>query len=383
MEVKTWKLFAAFLCCAGFLLALSRAQEKQPIAPLRKAVVKFGHFFVLNCTTSSSSNDSCDIQESSSHNYDYRDVGPTWKAFTFIAVYWSLNASCIVTCYNESSSWETIVTVYQPPQKIELDPVPDMEVDRLYNLTCRVFGVAPIRDLTVTLVRGEEQLVVKTFEDHTQPEAGAVVVNHQIRAQQNDYNKMITCQTSLDLRPRGPLLKNTSHGISLWTFERRIQQAARTAFLGELTTIYNAVTGPLEQMTLELQKSSPGHSWAYNLICHVIRVNPCLSLVVTFFKGSTRLGTPGFTNCTSVEIENYTVTLPITLHPEDHGQEAYCHAAVRFSLQEPVYQTKSLEVSLMTAESYLAIIVAATAVAALLVSVLVVFLIFIFKLWIN
>lgn len=93
-----------------------------------------------------------------------------------------------------------------------------MEVDKQYNLTCWVLGVAPIRDLTVVLLKGEEQLLVKTFQDHTQPEAGAVVVNHHIRAQQNDYNKTITCQTSLDLRPRGPLLKNISPGISLRTF---------------------------------------------------------------------------------------------------------------------------------------------------------------------
>lgn len=105
-------------------------------------------------------------------------------------------------------------------------------------------------------------------------------------------------------------------------------------------------------MTLELQKLSPGQNWAYNLTCHIIRVEPCLSLVVTFFKGSQRLGTPSFTNCTWVEIENYTVTLPVTLHPEDHGQEAYCHAAVRLGLHEPVYQTKSSEVSLKTAGKF-------------------------------
>ncbi|XP_026546803.1 intercellular adhesion molecule 1-like [Notechis scutatus] len=216
MEVKTWKHFTAFLCCTGFLLALSKAQEKDPIEPLRKAVVKFGHFFVLNCTTNSSSISSCDIQERSSETYDYNDIGPTWKTFTFIVVYWSLRASCVVTCNNEPRSWETIVTVYQPPEKIELDPLPEMEVGKQYNLTCRVFGVAPIRDLTVTLLKGEEQLLVKTFKDHTDPEAGAVVVNHHMIAQKDDYSKTITCQTSLNLGPTGPLLENTSHSISLW-----------------------------------------------------------------------------------------------------------------------------------------------------------------------
>ncbi|KAG8129963.1 hypothetical protein E2320_016634, partial [Naja naja] len=166
-------------------------------------VVKFGHFFVLNCTTNSSS--SCDIQERSSQKYDYNDFSPTWKTFTFIVVYWSLRASCVVTCNNESNSWETIVTVYQPPEKIELGLVPEMEVGKHPH-------PEPHRDLA----EGEEQLLVKTFEDHTHPEAGTVVVNHHIIAQKDDHSKTITCQTSLDLGPKGPLLENTSHSISLW-----------------------------------------------------------------------------------------------------------------------------------------------------------------------
>ncbi|XP_070597575.1 intercellular adhesion molecule 1-like [Erythrolamprus reginae] len=359
MEVKTWKLFTAFLCCVGSFLVLSRAQETGTIVPLFE-FVKFGHFFVLNCT---SNNSSCDIENNSSHPHDYFKPGATWKAFTFIVVYWSLHASCLVTCNNDvvPESSPRIVTVYQPPQKIELDPVPEMEVGKQYNLTCRVSGVAPIRNLTVTLLKGKEQLLVKTFKDHTQPEADTVVVNHSIIAEEDDYGKTIICQTSLDLSPRGPLLKHTSHGISI-----------------------GATTGAPEEMTLELQKTSPGQSWVYNLICHLTRVNPCLNLTVTFFKGSKQLGAPSFTNCTWVEVEgNYTAILPVTLHPEDHGQEAYCQAVVHFGLQKPVFQTKSSEVSLKTDESYMAIIVAATAVAGLLVCVLVVFLIFIVKLWIN
>lgn len=93
-----------------------------------------------------------------------------------------------------------------------------MEVGKLYNLTCRVSAVAPIRNLTVTLLKGEEELLVKTFEDHSDPETDNVVVNHNITAQQNDHHKTVTCQTSLDLNPSGPLMKNTSHNITLESF---------------------------------------------------------------------------------------------------------------------------------------------------------------------
>ncbi|XP_063150390.1 intercellular adhesion molecule 1-like isoform X2 [Candoia aspera] len=255
MAVRTWKLFTPFLCCIGFLLALSRAQKEDLPARLTEAVVEFGHFFVLNCSSIHSSSSNCDIQEESSLRYDYREDGPTWKAFSFILSTWTLHALCFVNCTDGKIRYDkTIVTVYQPPKSIEMVPVPEMEVGKPYNLTCWVSGVAPIRNLTVTLLKGAEQLLVKTFENHTEPEAGPVVVSHRIIAQQSDHNKRVTCQTSLDLRPRGPFLKSTSHNISLRIFK------------------------PLEQLTLELQKPSPGQPWAYNLICHVIRNPIWLSL---------------------------------------------------------------------------------------------------------
>ncbi|KAL7988299.1 hypothetical protein Chor_007218, partial [Crotalus horridus] len=156
-----------------------------------------------------------------------------------------------------------------PPEKIELYPVPETEVGKLYNLTCQVFGVAPIRNLTVTLLKGEEQLLVKTFENYAHPEAGTVVVNHSIIAQKDDYSKTVTCQTSLDLRPRGPLLKNTSYSISLWTFGEIPSIApgplSRIA-VDKIRQRSMQDHGEKNEMELELERiSNPGAS---NLLCY-------------------------------------------------------------------------------------------------------------------
>ncbi|XP_015669400.1 intercellular adhesion molecule 1-like, partial [Protobothrops mucrosquamatus] len=176
-------------------------------------VVQFGGSLQINCSANTEGEV---IGLETAFKKEIIGIGSHWKAFRVSNIRdWKSSFLCYAEDHSAKSAKATI-TIYKSPDSVELDPVPEMEVGKLYNLTCRVSGVAPIRNLTITLLKGEEQLLVETFE---KDKADPLVVNHGIRAQQNDYNKTITCQTSLDLRPRGPLLKNTSHGISLRTFD--------------------------------------------------------------------------------------------------------------------------------------------------------------------
>uniref|UniRef100_A0A8C7E7H0 Ig-like domain-containing protein n=1 Tax=Naja naja TaxID=35670 RepID=A0A8C7E7H0_NAJNA len=157
-------------------------------------VVQFGGSLEINCSASIEA-DAIGLE--TAFRREIIGTGSNWKLFRLTNISdWNTNSLCYAKDSGAKTAKATI-TVYSKSHD-----------------DCNT----PIRDLTVTLLKGEEQLLVKTFKDHTQLEAGAVVVNHRIRAQQNDYNKTITCQTSLDLRPAGPLLANTSHGISLRTF---------------------------------------------------------------------------------------------------------------------------------------------------------------------
>uniref|UniRef100_A0A8C6YFX3 Ig-like domain-containing protein n=1 Tax=Naja naja TaxID=35670 RepID=A0A8C6YFX3_NAJNA len=219
-------------------------------------VVKFGGSLHLNCTSNCE-----DIGIESAYTKVPIGNGSNWKAFLLSNLDdWAASPLCYADCKTgQKKSPKANIIIYKSPEGIELDPVPEMEVGKQYNLICRVFGVAPIRDLTVTLLKGEEQLLVKTFKDHTQLEAGVVVVNHRIRAQQNDYNKTITCQTSLDLRPAGPLLTNTSHGISLRTFGE-IPSIAPL-----LRTDLSLEAGTLKKVTCEAPEVSPADEATFDL----------------------------------------------------------------------------------------------------------------------
>ncbi|XP_063150386.1 intercellular adhesion molecule 5-like isoform X4 [Candoia aspera] len=208
--------FLTFFLLASGSWAFEKGAAKEDFVRIspENPMVQFGGSLVLNCSASCEN-----IGLETAFTKVLIGEGPGWKAFNLSNVdHWTANLLCYANCEGLQTARATI-TIYKPPESIKLDPVPEMEVGKPYNLTCWVSGVAPIQNLTVTLLKGAEQLLVKTFEHHTEPEAGPVAVSHRIIAQQSDHNKTVTCQTSLDLRPRGPLLKNTSHNISLRSFD--------------------------------------------------------------------------------------------------------------------------------------------------------------------
>uniref|UniRef100_A0A670KHJ7 Intercellular adhesion molecule N-terminal domain-containing protein n=1 Tax=Podarcis muralis TaxID=64176 RepID=A0A670KHJ7_PODMU len=191
-----------------FALLLSQGKPFLRIWPI-KPVVEFGGSIVLNCSASCKN-----IALETSLNNVLAGEGPTWRAFSLTNVSsWEPKPQCYATCQSNTFQ-EAAITVY-PPERVVLDPLPEVEVGKEYNVTCRVFDVAPIRNLTVTLYQGEKRLYVETFEDHRNPEAGNVVVtSNSITAQQNGHGKEVTCRAALDLRPEGPFLEKASNNQS-------------------------------------------------------------------------------------------------------------------------------------------------------------------------
>ncbi|XP_033029791.1 intercellular adhesion molecule 1-like [Lacerta agilis] len=363
--MRSWKLCMDVLWCAVTLTAFPGAQQEQEFLSIwpRKPVVEFGGSIVLNCSASCKNI----VLETSLNNVPAGD-GPTWRAFSLTSIRsWEPKPLCFATCQNTTVQ-EAAITVYRAPERVVLDPLPEVEVGKEYNVTCRVFNVAPIRNLTVTLYKGKKRLYVETFEDHRNPEAGNVVVTSKsITAQQNDHGEEVSCHTALDLRPEGPLFEKGSNNLSgvLGGRRRGTWKPSGLSLDLNISLALCVISDPPEQVVMELQKSSTGHSWHYNLKCHIVRVAPLSKLTVTFFKEAERLHSQKLWNYTRPERANVTVTHPITLRPWDHGKVATCHVTLDFSPHKKPFTAASHKVQLRTAESSTAIIVAASSIAML------------------
>ncbi|XP_053226278.1 intercellular adhesion molecule 5 isoform X1 [Podarcis raffonei] len=217
--MKTQKLGHLLLGCCFLLLlllllllGLAGAEQHTfdvTIWPKNPVVVHGGSLW-LNCSASCQETDARGSLETSLIK-EKRDNGTGWAAFQLVNITeWAPTAECSFSCYGKHRSVHANITVYQIPEQVVLDPLPVMEVGKEYNLTCRVFSVAPVQNLTVTLHKGKEELYVKTFEDHSDNEASDVVVTHTIAAQQDEHGEEVTCHAALDLRPEGPFLEKAA-----------------------------------------------------------------------------------------------------------------------------------------------------------------------------
>ncbi|XP_066468796.1 intercellular adhesion molecule 5 [Tiliqua scincoides] len=181
-------------------------------------VVEHGGSLWLNCSTSCQEADARGDLETSLIK-ERRDNGTSWAAFQLVNITeWAPAPECFFSCDGAHKSVRANIMVYRIPKQVALDLVPLLEAGTVYTLTCRIPNVAPIQNLTVMLSKGKEILHMKTFQNHTAPEASDVVVNHTINAQQTDHRKKVTCHTALDLRPEGQLFEKSSVGQLLKVF---------------------------------------------------------------------------------------------------------------------------------------------------------------------
>ncbi|NXN36823.1 ICAM1 protein, partial [Rhinoptilus africanus] len=100
---------------------------------------------------------------------------------------WNASVLGYYSCFSERKVVTTKLIVYRVPERVVLEPVPVLAVGQSHELTCRVAGVAPVRNLEVTLWRGNERLSKTTFQRHGRDEPEEVRATHWITAQRRDH----------------------------------------------------------------------------------------------------------------------------------------------------------------------------------------------------
>ncbi|CAM4694163.1 unnamed protein product [Caretta caretta] len=208
------------LSCATGPFAISGAAEEPFNVSVRPedSVVEHGGAIWLNCSTTCQDPGARGGLETSLTKAQEKR-GPRWEARELVNIWeWVSAPQCYFFCYGKVTRASAHITTYRVPERVGLERIPELELGRAYNLTCRVLNVAPVRHLTVTLRQGGRTLHTETFQNRTRAAADNVTVTHEIIPQRQDHGQEVTCHSALDLRPLGQLFQNSSSAVELRVF---------------------------------------------------------------------------------------------------------------------------------------------------------------------
>ncbi|XP_065431729.1 intercellular adhesion molecule 4 [Chrysemys picta bellii] len=179
------------------------------------AVVEHGGSVWINCSHTCRDPGASGGLETSLIKTDSKN-GSRWEAFCLVNITeWVSSPQCYFTCNGNRMVAAANISAYQAPERVVLEPLPELELGRAYNLTCRVLKVAPVTHLTVTLRQGGRTLHTETFQSRNRTGPHDVTVTQEITPRRWDHGQQATCHAALDLAPHGPPLQSSSSAVEL------------------------------------------------------------------------------------------------------------------------------------------------------------------------
>ncbi|XP_074116838.1 intercellular adhesion molecule 5 [Sminthopsis crassicaudata] len=206
--------------CLG-LLAISGAAQEPYWADLqpRSALVERGGSLWLNCSTNCPRPERGGLETSLRRNGTQR--GLRWLARQLVDIREpEAHPICFFRCARRTLQARGTILTYQRPDRVELEPLPAwLPVGENFTLSCRVPGAGPRSSLSVTLLRGAQELSRRRFPGES-PRARGAMATYTATARKEDHGANFSCLAELDLRPHGlGLLQNSSTPQELHTFD--------------------------------------------------------------------------------------------------------------------------------------------------------------------
>ncbi|KAM9114964.1 intercellular adhesion molecule 1 [Pangshura tecta] len=205
-------------CALAALAGAAQGSFEVSVSP-ETAMVEHGGSVQINCSTTCQDPAARGGLETSLTKIDFKS-GAGWAAFLLTNITeWESAPQCYSICGGDTKVAAANISSYRPPERVVLEPLPEMEPGRAYSLTCRVLNVAPVTHLTVTLRQGGRTLHTETFQNRTGTGPDSVTVTHEIIPRRRDHGQEITCHAALDLTPHGPHFENSSSAVELKVYD--------------------------------------------------------------------------------------------------------------------------------------------------------------------
>ncbi|XP_036096672.1 intercellular adhesion molecule 5 [Molossus molossus] len=202
------------------LVGLSAVAQEPFWADLqpRVALVERGGSLWLNCSTNCPRPERGGLETSLRRNGTQR--GLRWLARQLVDIREpETQPVCFFRCARRTLQARGLIRTFQRPDRIELMPLPAWQpVGENFTLSCRVPGAGPRGSLTMTLLRGTQELIRRSFSGES-PRARGAVLTATVLARREDHGASFSCRAELDLRPHGlGLFENSSAPRILRTF---------------------------------------------------------------------------------------------------------------------------------------------------------------------
>ncbi|XP_024429152.2 intercellular adhesion molecule 1 [Desmodus rotundus] len=189
-----------------------------------QALVKFGQSLMVNCSTSCPDPGPSGIETSLKKTQVGK--GPQWKEFLLEDVTESSVLQCFFSCAGIQKDASLGITMYQPPEQVVLELQPAwVALDEVFTVRCRVPKVAPLENLTLTLLQGNKELYRKNFVSLAVASERAEVT-FNVQAQREDHRCNFSCHAKLDLSSHGGGLFHSSSAsrvLQIFEFSQRPQ----------------------------------------------------------------------------------------------------------------------------------------------------------------
>ncbi|KAG8523173.1 Intercellular adhesion molecule 5, partial [Galemys pyrenaicus] len=184
----------------------------------RVALVERGGSLWLNCSTNCPRPERGGLETSLRRNGTQR--GLRWLARQLVDIREpETQPVCFFRCARRTLQARGLIRTFQRPDRVELVPLPAWQpVGENFTVSCRVPGAGPRGSLTLTLLRGGQELIRRSFAGEP-PRARGAVLTATVLARREDHRANFSCRAELDLRPHGlGLFENSSAPRELRTF---------------------------------------------------------------------------------------------------------------------------------------------------------------------